>query len=132
MTVGCASVSPVATAPVTKAALLGSWELIEVGSKSVSKGMTLTFNADGSLGGWVGCNGLSGRYELLPQRIVLADEIITSAGCTRWPENRVIVARAEKTLFSPVAVAFLSGNGARLYIRGRDASEFRRTADKGQ
>lgn len=128
--IGCASVSPAPTTPVTKAALLGSWDLIEVGSRSVSKGMTLTFNPDGSLGGSVRCNSLSGRYELLPQRIVFSEAIITAAGCISRPDNRAIVQRAEKTLFSPAAVAFLSGNGARLYVRGRDTLEFRRAASE--
>lgn len=117
---------------VTKAALLGSWELTEVGSQRVSKGLTLTFNADGSLSGSVRCNSLSGRYELLSQRIVLADEIITLAGCLPWPENRAIVARAEKTLFSPAAVAFLSGDGEQLYVRGQDTLRFRRAASNSR
>lgn len=130
MAVGCASVSPVSTVPVTTAALLGQWELSHVGPDEVSKGMTLAFSADGSLTGSVRCNGFSTSYELLSQRIVLVKAIITVAGCGAWPPNRVIVERAEKTLFSNATVASLSGNGKLLYLRGRDTLKFRRIIRK--
>ena len=57
------------------------------------------------------------------------DAIITVAGCVGWPANRLIVNQAERTLFlTPPPGAYMSADGQRLYVRGSEMLEFRRTS----
>lgn len=126
---GCAPVRPITTVALYEAALLGSWDLSEVDSKRVTKGLGLTFYSDGSVLGSIRCNSLSGRYQLTPKRIIFADTIVTAAGCRPdWPDNRDIVGRAEQTLFSPRATASLSNDGMLLIFQGQETLKFRRVA----
>ena len=106
--------------------IVGSWTLTDIGSHRVTRAINLRFASDGSLNGEVRCNGLSGRYHVIPPRILFSGTIVTVAGCSRdWPANRRLVERGEQTLFgSPSPIAYVSVDGQRLYVRGRDLLQF--------
>jgi len=114
-------------APISQAGLLGSWSLIQVGSRAVSRGMTLEFGRDGVMTGTYRCNSMSGPYQVRPPAVVFPTPMImTAAGCSAdWPENTQAVEVAERVVFAdPSAAWALSGDGRRLYVHGQETLQF--------
>lgn len=129
LALACAPVPPAhPTVGVSNAALAGSWELSHVGTRPVSRAISLTFNPDGTVTGAIRCNAWSGRYEARPSAIAFSEDIIiTAAGCPgSWPADRGLAQRAERTLFGE-HTAYLSADLQRLYLRGQDELRFNRT-----
>jgi heat shock protein HslJ len=125
---GCTTVSiPTKSININSEILLGSWTLTTVGSEKVTRAISLSFARDGSLGGSVRCNSLSGRYRINPPFVVFDKSIIiTVAGChPNWPANKRIVERAEQILFrNPPPPAYVSADGQQLYFRGQEPLQF--------
>jgi heat shock protein HslJ len=120
-----AVVTPPSWAPLTKQALLGSWELTRVSSQPVPRGMSLTFSADGGVRGRMTCgNLLRASYQVFPHRIAFAPITITERGC----DSPALLNAAEKTLRLPSS-AYLSPDGQRLYIRAQETLEFTRATN---
>jgi len=112
---------------ITQARLLGEWTLTRVGSRPVSRAMTLGFRNDGVMIGTLLCNSMSGRYQLRPPSILFPDPvIITAAGCSKdWLTNRALADVAERVLLrDPPPASFLSADGNRLYVKGEETLQF--------
>lgn len=126
---GCVAVPAPGAVEVSEARLLGEWRLERVGSRPVSRAMTMGFRRGGVMIGTLRCNSMSGRYQVRPPAILFPDSvIITAAGCPSWPANRLLVDVAERVLFrNPPPASILSTTGDRLFVRGEETLQFVRT-----
>lgn len=126
---GCVAVPPPQTVEISEGRLLGEWTLARVGSRGVSRAMTLGFKRDSVMIGTLRCNSMSGHYQVRPPAIVFPDSvIITTAGCSNWASNRPVVDIAERVLFRhPPPASLLSASGDRLFVRGEQTLQFIRT-----
>jgi putative lipoprotein len=76
-----------ACADDTSDVLSGTWKLVSYGEASSLTGPIpgvdtyITFNADGSVGGNVGCNSLGGKYQVSGDRIVFSGMFSTAMAC---------------------------------------------------
>ncbi|MCA1661340.1 MAG: META domain-containing protein [Novosphingobium sp.] len=125
----CMSTPPSQMVQITQERLLGQWSLVRVGTRPVSRAMSLEFRREGIMIGSLRCNSMSGRYEVRPPAIVFPDDvIITAAGCNEsWPSNRSATDIAERVLFSiPPATLALSADMQRIYVMGDVILEFQR------
>ena len=126
---GCASIPAVPLRPITASELRGTWTLNELGSRSISRGMTLSFGSDGQLTGSIRCNSLSGRYQIVGSKVMFPDDVIvTAAGCGgNWFADKASVEAAEAVVFgSPPSDVRLSADGRRLEFLGKRVARFNR------
>jgi heat shock protein HslJ len=71
----------------TSDALVGTWKLVSYGEAAnlthpiPGVDTSIAFNADGSVGGDVGCNTLGGRYKVNGNKIVFSEMLSTAMGC---------------------------------------------------
>lgn len=129
LNLGCAPAappeSPVAAAtwaPLTQQALLGSWELTDVSSQPVPRGISLSFSSNGLVRGSLTCgNELFGNYRVLPHRIGFFMTRVTQRGCDPLRLHEA----AEKTLLRPFS-SYLSPDLRHLYVRGQETLLFSR------
>ena len=126
---GCASIPALPLQPITTSELGGSWTLNKIGSRSISRAMTLNFGSEGQLRGSVRCNSLSGRYQIVGFKVVFPDDVIvTAAGCGgNWFADKASVEAAEAVVFgSPPSDVRLSADGRRLEFLGKRVARFNR------
>ncbi len=129
LTFGCAPVSPaklpVAQAtwvPLNEQALLGSWDLTQVNSQPVPRGIGLSFSSDGIVRGSLTCgNTLFGNYQVFSHRIGFSMTRVTERGCDALALHEA----AEKPMLGPFS-AYLSPDHRHLYVRGQEALAFTR------
>lgn len=100
---------------VTRASLVGTWELVSVDGLAVRpKAVKVTFDTNGAFTAMVDCNTAQGHYSLVGAKLSFVGWTATERGCEGPLEHERLIERA--LTGDGYAVAFT--NSSELYLSG--------------